>query len=730
MRTRFLAPAALIALTAGVVGHVRLETSGGNEFFWNDPDDVGILINSAGSDDIADDSETAAIRLAIEEWNAASGSNARLVEDTDAVARASTDWMSTATHIVMFDENDSSGYFPGSSGTVAVTPLLFQSNGRIVDADILFNGDDWQFTTTGESGRFDVQDVVAHELGHLLGLDHSGWAGSTMYPFVDPQVFLHRSISDDEVRGMRDAYPSASFGEISGTVERSADNSPVEGAHVVARNADGRTAAGTLSDGNGDFLLEGLDPGSYTVYAVPLDDPVSSSNLGDGSSFVVQTDFEPATFAGQVTITGTETASAGTLLVDGDVNLNLGESSDLFPVQIVRGTTNGPFFLSGTDLVNGSTLTISDTDLVLSNVIFFNGSLTFTVDVPAGEIPGHVDLTVTDPGGDVTILTSALEITAAAPTVTMVSPTTGSANGGTSVSITGTGFNAGARVVIGDQVYVDGVDATVNGSTSITLTTAATFADTHDVVVYDPSGVEGRLADGFRTGVIPAIQVLFPDAGSSAGSTQVTVTGTDFTTGLTVEINGVPQTVDSVTDTEVVFTTVAFAGALGVPQTVTIENPGGEMTTSSFTFETQADPVLAMIDPPQGKTSGGEMITLTGTGFTANTQVLFGVDPSTGTGGTAAPMVTFVDANTLNVMTPSVGKGTVAVLVRDATTGQSTVLPAAFTFQSSSSGGGCTMRRVDEPGPGPLSGAWWIVALLGMAALRGRRATPARERLQ
>ena len=37
---------------------------------------------------------------------------------------------------------------------------------------------------------------------------------------------------------------------------------------------------------------------------------------------------------------------------------------------------------------------------------------------------------------------------------------------------------------------------------------------------------------GFRTGVIPTIQLLFPSSGDQAGGTQVTVTGTEEKNGL------------------------------------------------------------------------------------------------------------------------------------------------------------------------------------------------------
>ena len=207
-------------------------------------------------------------------WNDLTGTSVQLVEDASASAQARTDWEQDDLHLIWFDENDSSGYFPSGSSTVAITPVWFFSNGLIADADVIFNGRGFQFTTSSQTGRFDVQDVGTHELGHLLGLDHSGWAGASMYPYVDSRILLHRSLSLDELRGMRDAYPSGSHARITGTVKRASDSSVVAGAQVVAVDANGRTSAGALSETDGTFELYGLEGGTYQVYAAPLDEPL------------------------------------------------------------------------------------------------------------------------------------------------------------------------------------------------------------------------------------------------------------------------------------------------------------------------------------------------------------------------------------------------------------------------------------------------------------------------
>src|SRR5687767_4423218 len=80
------------------------------------------------------------------------------------------------------------------------------------------------------------------------------------------------------------------------------------------------------------------------------------------------------------------------------------------------------------------------------------------------------------------------------PTVTAISPNSGTTSGGTSVTITGTGFLTGATVTLGGTAATN---VTVVSSTSITATTPAHAAGTVDVVVTNTDSQSGTLTNGF-----------------------------------------------------------------------------------------------------------------------------------------------------------------------------------------------------------------------------------------
>ena len=201
------------------------------------------------------------------------------------------------------------------------------------------------------------------------------------------------------------------------------------------------------------------------------------------------------------------------------------------------------------------------------------------------------------------------------PTVTAITPNSESGNGGTSVTITGTGFSAGATVQLGGVAASNVVAAS---STAITATTPAHAAGTVDVVVTNPDGQSATLPGGYTYSVSsnqgpqppPVLTAVTPGSGSANGGTSMIITGSGFSAGATVQLGGAAATNVVVASSSSITATAPAHTAGSVDVAVT--NSDGQSATlpGSYTYTTSSASGISFVQAKSAVALSGSSLSI------------------------------------------------------------------------------------------------------------------------
>ncbi len=264
-------------------------------------------------------------------------------------------------------------------------------------------------------------------------------------------------------------------------------------------------------------------------------------------------------------------------------------------------------FRNSCDLSNdgGSTfLPVSGTQDIQNLSVTPTTPTTITAVAPPGT--GTNDITVTTPGGTsaITAADQYTYTTPPTPTVTGISPTSGTTAGGTSVTITGTNLTGATGVKFGTTAATGVV---VNSATQVTATSPA-GSGTVDVTVTTPGGTSATSpADQYTytTPPTPTVTGISPTSGTTAGGTSVTITGTNLTGATGVKFGTTAATGVVVNSaTQVTATSPAGSGTVDV----TVTTPGGTSATSpadQYTYTTPPTPTVTGSARPRAPRRGG-----------------------------------------------------------------------------------------------------------------------------
>lgn len=536
--------AGVLALFATVSSYAFVRLSNGPAgLFWGSGgrSPIFFAISTARpAPGITDGSADAAIRLAFKHWQDVPSTGITFQEDQRPTSRARTDWTAPDVHLVWFDTSDASGMFSQNSGLVAVTPVSFAADGSIIDADIIFNAKDHQFSTTGTPGTFDVQNIGTHECGHFIGLDHSAILGATMNPYAIQQDTRLRTLEADDVAGASTIYPRSGFGlgSISGKLVDSKGQG-ISGAHVVAESAGGTPVSSCLSQSDGRFQVKGLPQGSYVLYAEPLDGPVVGQNLSLSTSGLrIDTNFG-TTFVGGA-------ANPTSIFVNTGLDATVGTITARAAVGMtIQGCT--PNAISAGDKVTISawgsgfdrrdSVQVVGDGFVTKSLTVTSTSISLTVQVDPLLTPTLRSIRlVRSTTGDCRVLTGAVEIRQAAPALNGVDPARGKP--GDTIVLTGRNLGTNAAIIMGT-----GLTLNVAGSG-----TAASFAcpnlpdGTYDITFQNEDGQSASILQGFVVAGGTTTAGTDPTTGTTGTTGTGSGTGTSTTTQTTASAGGATAT--------------------------------------------------------------------------------------------------------------------------------------------------------------------------------------------
>ncbi|MEM7168280.1 MAG: IPT/TIG domain-containing protein, partial [Planctomycetota bacterium] len=417
-------------------------------------------------------------------------------------------------------------------------------------------------------------------------------------------------------------------------------------------------------------------------------DVITVSGAGFDATTTVAIDGIAAatTFVNATTLTATTPAHAAGI-VDVSVSNAIGSDTlsaaftyDNPPTLISLSPTNG-------SPLGGDTITLTGTDFTADATVSIDGvaaattfvSTTTLTAVTPVHVPGTVDVTVDNINGTSTLVGGFTYN--GSPMITAVTPSSGHQDGGDTVTISGSGF-------IGSEVVTfDGLSAAVTFVDSNTLTaiTPAHAPGSVDVAVSNLNG-SATLFGGYTYLAPPTIASIAPNNGALFGGDTITVTGTALTADTVVSFDGVAAVTTFVSSTTV--TAVTPAHAPGTVDVSIANSVGSDTLVAAYTYNDP--PLIGAVTPNTGDIGGGETVTISGTGFTADAIVSFD--------GIAAA-TTFVDSMTLTAITPAHAVGPVLVTVSSSNgTG---ALAGGFTY----SDGSPTVTEIAPTSGSPLGGA-------------------------
>jgi hypothetical protein len=383
-----------------------------------------------------------AARRALRRW--ASVTNVQFFETRSTAQTISPSNAGDGINLITISTDNAASF--GASESPGRTRVFHDSGGAIVEADIALNPTQ-PFSSDGTFGTYDLESTFTHEVGHLLGLEHSAIIGATMQPrqakngVYSLPAFTQRTLSEDDAAGARFLYGSRrGRGSLAGRLISNGlvgQSQAVFGGHVFAEDVlTGRIAAGSVTLQSGDYRLSSLAPGHYRLIGQSLDGLVSAADItSSGGTYSGLAETRPSFRA--FVDTGSATSESLSITSDSAISLSFIMLSNAAPTlkpQVIG--MNGELSTAALPLAPGETMTIyvggQGLDQILANGISVSSPfiivnpttvasaefgtsypvISFDVTVAPNAPPGEYSIRLQTSSGELAYLAGALTIDA------------------------------------------------------------------------------------------------------------------------------------------------------------------------------------------------------------------------------------------------------------------------------------------------------------------------------
>lgn len=296
--------------------------------------------------------------------------------------------------------------------------------------------------------------------------------------------------------------------------------------------------------------------------------------------------------------------------------------TNLSPNGVTRGTVpvNITVTLTGTNFIAGSTtVNISGNGITITSATVASAtSITANLTIAAEADFGARSVTVTTPGGTTAALT--FTVLPSAPSLTSISPNSGSVGTVVSVTFTGANFLAGFTTIVVSGTGVTASNINVISSTSMTASfTIASNAAVVDRFVTVNNGGAGSASQIFRVlPPPPTLTSISPQSGRQNTNVPVSLAGDGFIAGVSaVVVSGTGVTVSGTNVISPTAMTAIFNIAPNAPlgvRNVTVTNAGAASSAVTFAV-TLGVPVITSVSPAFGVRGHSGTVTITGSSF-------------------------------------------------------------------------------------------------------------------